>query len=290
MTRPTPSRRCGRAPHGLWDVGEQSWSLSAKVWSAALRNRSATRPRGKAYLPTRHGSSDAGRRAKPQDWTVTCAGADYGVPVGGKAMILRFSGKSRRNYSIDCYAVPFGPRAGRIVKIWKGETSYTPGSVVPTARMAIHLDLTLPPGSSSLPEGFGRAVLRRLLLGLAPDEACHAANCYQRPGGLLRHRFTLTGQRPAVCSLLRYLSGCPGRTLSAIVLCGARKFLNRRSRSRPSRGLKRTTIARCQPKRKRKKTFLFSGCFSMKQRCCGYNDDYQTAMQLVGPYIAGSTA
>lgn len=32
---------------------------------------------------------------------------------------------------------------------------------------------------------------------------------------------------PAVCSLLRYLSGRPGRTLSAIVLCGARKFLNR---------------------------------------------------------------
>ena len=30
----------------------------------------------------------------------------------------------------------------------------------------------------------------------------------------------------AVCSLLRYLSGRPGRTLSAIVLCGARKFLS----------------------------------------------------------------
>lgn len=58
--------------------------------------------------------------------------------------------------------------------------------------MAIHLDLTLPPGSSSLPEGIGRAALKRLLLGLAPDEACHAANCYQWPGGLLRHRFTLT--------------------------------------------------------------------------------------------------
>ena len=35
-------------------------------------------------------------------------------------------------------------------------------------------------------------------------------------------------RRPAVCSLLRYLSGRPGRTLSAIVLYGARKFLNRR--------------------------------------------------------------
>lgn len=58
--------------------------------------------------------------------------------------------------------------------------------------MAIHLDLTLPPGSSSLPEGFGRAALKRLLLGLAPDEACHAADCYQWPGGLLHRRFTLT--------------------------------------------------------------------------------------------------
>ena len=61
--------------------------------------------------------------------------------------------------------------------------------------MAIHLDLTLPPGSSSLPEGFGRAALKRLLLGLAPDEACHATDCYQWPGGLLHRRFTLTRLR-----------------------------------------------------------------------------------------------
>ena len=61
--------------------------------------------------------------------------------------------------------------------------------------MAIHLDLTLPSGSSSLPEGFGRAALKRLLLGLAPDEACHATYCYQRPGGLLHRRFTLTRLR-----------------------------------------------------------------------------------------------
>ena len=55
----------------------------------------------------------------------------------------------------------------------------------------------------------------RHLLGLAPDEACHATYCYQRPGGLLHRRFTLTRRGRAVCSLLRYLSGHPGRTLSA---------------------------------------------------------------------------
>ena len=159
-----------------------------------------------------------------------------------------------------------------------------------TARMAIHLDLALPSGSSSLPEGFGRAVLERLLLGLAPDEACHAANCHQRPGGLLHRRFTLTRRGRAVCSLLRYLSGHPGRTLSAIVLYGARKFLNRQNRSWPSRGLKRTTIARESSKAKRKKTFVFSGSFPANHQSYGYNDDYQAAMQLVGPYIAVNTA
>ena len=49
----------------------------------------------------------------------------------------------------------------------------------------------------------------------------------KRPGGLLHRRFTLTRRGRAVCSLLRYLSGHPGRTLSAIVLYGARKFLSR---------------------------------------------------------------
>lgn len=96
--------------------------------------------------------------------------------------------------------------------------------------------------------------------------------------------------KPAVCSLLRYLSGRPGRTLSAIVLYGARKFLNRQNRSWPSRGLKRTTIARESSKAKRKKTFVFSGSFPANHQSYGYNDDYQAAMQLVGPYIAVNTA
>lgn len=116
------------------------------------------------------------------------------------------------------------------VGVIRSETSYTPGSVVPQARMAIHLDLTLPPGSSSLPEGFGRAALKRLLLGLAPDEACHAADCYQWPGGLLHRRFTLTYRSKPISGLFSAALSLrsPWRTLSAIVLYGARKFLNRR--------------------------------------------------------------
>ena len=78
----------------------------------------------------------------------------------------------------------------------------------------------------------------RHLLGLAPDEACHATYCYQRPGGLLHRRFTLTRRGRAVCSLLRYLSGHPGRTLSAIVLYGARKFLNHACKACPVAAIK----------------------------------------------------
>lgn len=46
--------------------------------------------------------------------------------------------------------------------------------------MAIHLDLTSPSGSSSLP-GRQSEQLYSLLLGLAPDEACHAAPVTSRP-------------------------------------------------------------------------------------------------------------
>ena len=41
----------------------------------------------------------------------------------------------------------------------RSETSYTPGSVARVARMAIHLDLTLPSDSSSLPEDAGEQPL-----------------------------------------------------------------------------------------------------------------------------------
>ena len=111
------------------------------------------------------------------------------------------------------------PSRRRIVGVAKkkNETSYT-RVLSCRARthgtMAIHLDLTLPSGSSSYPMTRASSPYRHLL-GLAPDEACHATYCYQRPGGLLHRRFTLTRRGRAVCSLLRYLSGHPGRTLSA---------------------------------------------------------------------------
>jgi len=152
------------------------------------------------------------------------------------------------------------------------ETSYTPGSVaspVRMMRMAIHLDLTLPPDSSSLPEDAGEQP-NSPLLGLAPDEACHAAGCYQRPGGLLHRRFTLTRRaaRRAVCSLLRYLSGHPGRTLSAIVLYGARKFLSLSDRTAATikRSHESASLSEGRPKETR---LIFSREHQRVIRICG---------------------
>lgn len=92
--------------------------------------------------------------------------------------------------------------------------------------MAIHLGLTLPPNSSSLPENLGEQPLRRFLLDLAPDEACLATAVTSSPVVSYTAVSPLPAHVQAVCSLLRYLSGRPGRTLSAIVLYGARKFLS----------------------------------------------------------------
>lgn len=109
-------------------------------------------------------------------------------------------------------------------------------------RMTIHLDLALPPGSSSLPEGRASNPCRRNryvacpLLGLAPDEACHATAVTSCPVVSCTAVSPLPGRSRAVCSLLRLLSGRPGRTLSAIVLYGARKFLSRLTMSLVGRG------------------------------------------------------
>lgn len=156
--------------------------------------------------------------------------------------------------------------------------------------MAIHLDLTLPSGSSSLPEGFGRAALKRLLLGLAPDEACHATDCCQRPGGLLRHRFTLTGPKTGGLFSVALSLRSPWADVIRHRALWSPEVPQPTDRSRPSRGLKCTMIARKRTKGKSKKLYFSCVNFSVKSQCCGYNVDYRTAKQLFGPYIAGNTA
>ena len=56
--------------------------------------------------------------------------------------------------------------------------------------MIIYLDLTLPPGSSDLPEGRRAALC--LLLGLASDGVYRDPVCYQTGGSLLHCLSTLT--------------------------------------------------------------------------------------------------
>ena len=158
------------------------------------------------------------------------------------------------------------------------------------ARMTIHLDLTLPSGSSSLPEGIGRAALKRLLLGLAPDEACHATDCCQRSGGLLRHRFTLTGPKTGGLFSVALSLRSPWADVIRHRALWSPEVPQPTNRSRPSRGLKLTMIARKRTKGKSKKLYFSCINFSVKSQCCGYNDDYRTAKQLFGPYIAGNTA
>jgi len=75
----------------------------------------------------------------------------------------------------------------------------------------------------------GRAA-RNASVCLAPSEVYLATDCYQRPGGLLPHPFTLTcvSRRgpSAVFSLLHYLSGRPALDFPGTLLCGARTFLD----------------------------------------------------------------
>lgn len=156
--------------------------------------------------------------------------------------------------------------------------------------MAIHLDLTLPSGSSSLPEGFGRAALKRLLLGLAPDEACQATDCCQRSGGLLRHRFTLTGPKTGGLFSVALSLRSPWADVIRHRALWSPEVPQPTDRSRPSRGLKCTMIARKRTKGKSKKLYFSCVNFSVESQCCGYNVDYRTAKQLFGPYIAGNTA
>jgi hypothetical protein len=68
------------------------------------------------------------------------------------------------------------------------------------------------------------------LLGLALGVVCQADGIAATTGGLLHHRFTLTGQssRPnrQYASLLHFPSGRPARPLAGTMLCGVRTFLD----------------------------------------------------------------
>jgi hypothetical protein len=92
--------------------------------------------------------------------------------------------------------------------------------------MTIHLDLTLPSGSSSLPEGLSEQPNSAFCLALLPMRLAVRPTVASGPVVSYTAVSPLPDKNQAVCFLLRFLSGRPGRTLSAIVLCGARKFLN----------------------------------------------------------------
>src|SRR5690349_18587462 len=76
----------------------------------------------------------------------------------------------------------------------------------------------------------GRAALGRILSDLAPGGVCLAAPVARRTGGLLHHRFTLTGprrstnRRSVLCGTDP--AGCPGWLLATTLPCGARTFLD----------------------------------------------------------------
>ena len=145
---------------------------------------------------------------------------------------------------------------------------------------------------AAYPKASGEQPLKRLLLGLAPDEACHAADCYQWPGGLLHRRFTLTyrsetDKRSVLCCAIsqvalggRYPPSCsmePGSSSTDGSVAAIK-------RSQMHYNSKKTD------ERKIKKLYFSCVNFSVKSQCCGYNVDYRTAKQLFGPYIAGNTA
>lgn len=76
-----------------------------------------------------------------------------------------------------------------------------------------------------------------LLLGLAPDGGCLAADIAACAGGLLHHHFTLSGgrKRPLAvcfCGPVRQVSS--PRVLPGIKLCGVRTFLSRGCLLQPS--------------------------------------------------------
>ncbi len=117
------------------------------------------------------------------------------------------------------------------------ESACTPDSVSRdgSRAAAIHLGLPLPAGSCGLPAGSGGQpsdacagcrLAAAALLGLAPGGVYRATPVARGAGGLLPHRFTLTGTwAPAVCFLWHCPAGHPGLPLATTLPCGVRTFL-----------------------------------------------------------------
>lgn len=90
---------------------------------------------------------------------------------------------------------------------------------------AIYLILLSPTGSSGLPLGIGRAILRApIYMTLQPIRRT-ASFVAKRPGELLPHLFTLTTPKHGGYFLLRYSNLAACFPLRSIVLCVARTFL-----------------------------------------------------------------
>ena len=90
---------------------------------------------------------------------------------------------------------------------------------------AIYLILLSPTGSSGLPLGIGRAILRApIYMTLQPIRRT-ASSVAKRSGELLPHLFTLTTPKHGGYFLLRYSNLAACFPLRSIVLCVARTFL-----------------------------------------------------------------
>ena len=148
----------------------------------------------------------------------------------GAALRERHSGPSR---------IAQGPSPGQS-QVKADESACTPGSVSPSPRGGggggHPSGAGVATGLVRSTRGLGRAALvhpRRVAyaapLDLAPDGVYLAAQVALGAGGLLHHRFTLTGCRtgtaPAVCFLWHCPAGHPGWALPTILPCGARTFL-----------------------------------------------------------------
>jgi len=116
------------------------------------------------------------------------------------------------------------------------EGSRKPSSV----QRAIHLGRRSPGTSCGLPGDHHAAGRHSPLLGLAPGGVCRAPAVTRTGGGLLLHRFTLTGSATlarrlqAVCSLWHFPSAFAARVLPGTLPCGARTFLEPRAARRRS--------------------------------------------------------